>query len=115
MGPQKKVEKKRQISFLILNFYEGESYNKQWNESNPDSLGGRSIDSNLAEKMVDLLGDFAQIDLSGLKIHKLTEFDLETWMMRHFLLMRDSLIQKKIFSENHLKKSRANTWRQNII
>lgn len=103
-GVFKEGEKKKTDKFLILNFYEGESYNKKWNEFYPDGLGGRSVDPGLAEKMVGLLGDFAKIDLSGLRGCNLSEFDLETWRSRQFLLMRDKLIHKKIFSENHLRR-----------
>src|SRR3989338_5843391 len=77
-GVVKEGEKEKTDKFIVLNFYEGDSYNKQWNEFYPDSLGGRSIDSDFAGKMVDLLDDFLKIDLSGLKKYGLLEFDLET-------------------------------------
>lgn len=103
-GAVKEGEQKKGDKFLVLNFYEGDSYNKQWNEFYPDSLGGRSVDSDLADKMVDLLDDFSKIDLSEFKKYNLLEFDLETWLARHFLIMKSDLIQKKIFSENQLKR-----------
>lgn len=96
----------QELKYILINFYDGKSYNKSWHEYSPESLGGRGVKKDFATKSVELIKDFSLIDIKQLSEFNLLTFDLESWRSKNLPLMEQGLLQKKVLSEKQVEKIR---------
>ncbi|HYK08636.1 MAG TPA: hypothetical protein VEW42_04025 [Candidatus Eisenbacteria bacterium] len=94
--------KRRKIIFL--NYYEGVRFNDTWNEGTPEGYGGRAIDISLADKVVEILEDFAKIDTTQLISFSLPTFNFTNWKSLNFPHKAQSLTQHGILTQSQVQK-----------
>ncbi len=106
---------KKKHKFILVNFYEGTSFNETWNEGSPDGYGGRGVDTSMGKKVVDLLEDFSSIDIAQLKPFNLLTFDFNKWMSKNLPYKAEKLIKHKIITSEQADKAKVLLGSQGIF
>ena len=95
---------KESKKFIIIKFYEGTYFNEMWNELSALGYGGRSVDLNFSDKVVDLLEDFASIEVDNLIPYNLLTFNLDRWKTHNSPIEFKHFIENGILTDEQLRK-----------
>lgn len=87
-------------TYVIIKFYNGKSFNKLWNETSGEGYGGRSVEPQFADMIVDVLEDFSKIDEKKLAPFGLLTFDFNNWKTVNFARhLEPSLINANVITK----------------
>lgn len=100
----KDVMPKASNQFIFIKYYDGNKFNKIWDEKTPVGYGGRGIDLGFSEKVIDLMKDFSSIDTKKLKKFKLPTFDFIKWKSHNLKYISKKLVSEKIITKDQVKR-----------
>ncbi len=83
----------------------GTNFNNTWDEISTIGSGGRGIQSEFANKVVDLVEDLSLVKYSSLAEFDLSTFDFEKWKSKNLPFISEILIKRGLITQDYIDKA----------
>lgn len=95
------------LNFIIYPYFDGKRFNDEWSETKPTSGGGRGLDPNMANKVIDLMADLSLVDVSMFGNFDLPTFRFMDWKNQNLPFISEILIERNIVSQDQISKAKS--------
>lgn len=93
----------RHEEYILINFYDGTTFNDKWNEISAQGYGGRGLSPAFADKVLDLLDDLSLIDVSSITQLGLPTFNFVSWKNKNFPFMAEVITKREILNTQQIQ------------
>lgn len=92
-------------NYIFIKYYNGKKFNNSWDEISSVGYGGRGIVPTFSKKILNLIDDFALINIQSLLFSDLSTFKFTDWKNINLPFITEVLSKRNIVNKDQISKA----------